>query len=249
MSWFRYHTDALDNPKIQTLPAVLFRFWVNLLCVSKKVDGFLPESPEISFRCRVPESQVKEWLAELKVRRLLDQDVDGRLFMHDWNEHQFVSDDVTARVRKHRLKRSGNVSVTPPEQSRADNRAEQTQTQSVACVQRPPAAADLNGRTSQRFEEFWVRWPRKQHRDAAARVWVSVVSTDVEADMFACLGRFLASEQVSRAVIPNPENWLMEQSRDRWQGDWPQTLQSVSRKPMTPTEQCREDVKNGIRKI
>ena len=124
MSWFRYHTDALDNPKIQTLPAVLFRFWVNLLCVSKKVDGFLPESSEISFRCRVPEPQVKEWLAELKKRRLVDETAEGELVMHDWNEHQFVSDDVTARVRKHRAKRKGNVSVTPPEQSRADNRAD-----------------------------------------------------------------------------------------------------------------------------
>jgi hypothetical protein len=79
----------------------------------------------------VPEPQVKEWLAELKRRKLVDQTTDGELFMHDWNEHQFVSDDVTARVRKHRAKRKGNVSVTPPEQSRADNRAEHTQSASA----------------------------------------------------------------------------------------------------------------------
>lgn len=125
MSWFRYHVDALDNPKIQTLPAVLFRFWVNLLCVSQKVSGFLPESAEISFRCRVPESQVLDWLEELKKRRLVDVTDDGRLFMHDWNDHQFVSDDVTARVRKHRMKRQGNVSVTPPEENRTDYRPQQ----------------------------------------------------------------------------------------------------------------------------
>lgn len=125
MSWFRYHTDALDNPKIQSLPAVLFRFWVNLLCVSKKVDGFIPEISEISFRCRCSEQQAKEWIAELKRRKLIDELSPNEMVMHDWNEHQFVSDDVTARVRKHRAKRKGNVSVTPSEQSRADNRAEQ----------------------------------------------------------------------------------------------------------------------------
>ncbi len=93
MSWFRYHTDALDHPKIQSLPAVLFKFWVNLLCVSKISDGFLPETAEISFRCRCPEPQVREWLAELKRRELIDE---------------------TSSKRK------GNVSVTPPEQSRTE---------------------------------------------------------------------------------------------------------------------------------
>lgn len=145
LSWFRYHTDALDNPKIQTLPAVLFRFWVNLLCVSKKVDGFLPESLEISFRCRVPEPQVKEWLAELKRRRLIDVTADGELLIHDWNEHQYVSDSSTERVRKHRAKRKGNVSVTPPEQSRADYRADQSRPEapppSVAYSEWPETAA------------------------------------------------------------------------------------------------------------
>lgn len=86
---------------------------------------------------------------------------------------------------------------------------------------RAPIAADLNGHTSQRFEEFWQRWPRKQHRDQACRLWISVVSVEDESAVFGCLDRFLASEQAGRSVIPNPENWLMEQSRDRWQGDWP----------------------------
>lgn len=86
---------------------------------------------------------------------------------------------------------------------------------------RAPIAADLNGQTSQRFPEFWQRWPRKQHRDAACRLWISVVSVEDEAAVFGCLDRFLASEQAARAIIPNPENWLLEQSRDRWQGDWP----------------------------
>ncbi len=126
MSWFRYHVDALDNPKIQSLPAVLFKFWVNLLSVSKISQGFLPETAEISFRCRCSEPQAREWIQELKKRKLIDEASPNELVMHDWNQHQFVSDDVTARVRKHRAKRKGNVSVTPPEQSRAEYRAEQS---------------------------------------------------------------------------------------------------------------------------
>jgi hypothetical protein len=128
LSWFRYHADALDNPKIQSLPAVLFKFWVNLLCVSKKLDGFLPDISEISFRCRCSEPQAREWLGELKRRKLIDELQQNEFVMHDWNEHQFVSDDVTSRVRKHRAKRKGNVSETPPEQSRADTEQTQSRT-------------------------------------------------------------------------------------------------------------------------
>jgi hypothetical protein len=120
MSWFRYHADALDNPKVQSLPATLFKFWVNLLCVSRISDGFLPNTSEISFRCRCTERQAKEWMQELYSRKLIDKTESDQYVMHDWDEHQFVSDDVTARVRKHRAKRKGNVSETCPEQNRTE---------------------------------------------------------------------------------------------------------------------------------
>lgn len=120
LSWFRIHTDAVDNPKIQSLPAVLFRFWVNLLCVSQKLHGFLPETSEISFRCRASEKQVSAWLEDLKSRSLIDKTESGQLVMHDWDEHQFVSDSSTERVKKHRAKLKRNVSETHSEQSRAD---------------------------------------------------------------------------------------------------------------------------------
>lgn len=103
---------------------------------------------------------------------------------------------------------------------------------------RATVAADLNGQTSQRFPEFWQRWPRKQHRDAACRLWISVVSVEDEAAVFGCLDRFLASEQAARAIIPNPENWLLQQSRDRWQGDWPARASPAAERKSRQQEQA-----------
>jgi len=54
MNWFRYHTDALDNPKVQELPPELFKFWVNLLCLARLYDGVLPDDRTIAFRLRMP---------------------------------------------------------------------------------------------------------------------------------------------------------------------------------------------------
>lgn len=84
-----------------------------------------------------------------------------------------------------------------------------------------PRASDLNGATSQRFGEFWELYPRKQHKDAACMEWCSVVVVDSEAAVFACLSRYLASDEVARGAVANPEKWLMEQHRDGWAGDWP----------------------------
>ena len=49
---------------------------------------------------------------------LIDQQFNGskedaKLYVHGWSERQFKSDDVNARVRKHRAASICNVTVTP----------------------------------------------------------------------------------------------------------------------------------------
>ena len=74
---------------------------------------------------------------------------------------------------------------------------------------------------SNRFDDFWQRYPRKQRKDAACAEFISVVSADSEAAVFACLDRYLASDEVARNVVMNPDKWLYEQHRNAWAGDWP----------------------------
>lgn len=103
---------------------------------------------------------------------------------------------------------------------------------------KPTRAADLNGHTSPRFEEFMERYPRKQNQDVACREWCSVVSIEVESQVFACLENYLASDEVSRAVVKNPDKWLYEQHRNGWKGRWPGKVQPLPPQRTTALEQA-----------
>ena len=124
MEWLRLYVSTLDNPKVQGLPAVVFKAWVNCLCLARGNDGILPESGATSFRLRVTTRQWEKWKNCLVQARLIDVADDGTCRMHHWNQHQYVSDGSTERVRKHREKQrqdvSRNVTVTPQIQSRTD---------------------------------------------------------------------------------------------------------------------------------
>src|SRR5579871_754060 len=136
-----------------------------------------------------------------------------------------------------------------------------THTNAPVCVSsKPPRAADLEGQPSQRFEEFWGRYPRKQRKDAAGMAWVSVVTVENEEAVFGCLQRYLASGEVARGAIANADKWLFEQSKDRWEGDWPRAMTAQDHKqaeidkswdyggPDPPVlAECSSEVANGTR--
>jgi hypothetical protein len=110
MQWFRFYSAALDDPKVQRLPGDLFKAWVNLLCLANEADerGTLPSVEDITFRLRLGGVEGRETVATLVAAGLLDE-ADGALHIHGWTSRQKKSDNVTARVHKHRGK------VDPPE--------------------------------------------------------------------------------------------------------------------------------------
>lgn len=122
--WFRMYTDVLDDPKVQKLPAALFKTWVNLLCLASRHDGTLPPLDDIVFALRLDDETAADHIAELTKRGLLD--AGEELTPHNWNERQFKSDkDETAseRQRKKRerdreqgVTRDTSVTSHPPEQ-------------------------------------------------------------------------------------------------------------------------------------
>lgn len=83
----------------------------------------------------------------------------------------------------------------------------------------------LNGKPSQRWEEFQELYPYKIELDNAARQFVSTVSVDNEAAVFECLARYLGSDQVARGAVMKPAKWLLTGHRDGWAGDWPKPHQ------------------------
>ena len=130
MKWFRFYDEALDDPKVQQLPPILFKHWVNLLCLANtgKPRGTLPALSDIAFRLRLSEAKASDALSLFIHAGLIELQDDGLYWMHNWAARQRASDDVAERVRKHRETVTGNESVTLPETPRKLSRASDTDT-------------------------------------------------------------------------------------------------------------------------
>lgn len=119
MKWFRFYSDALEDPKVQRLPGDLFKTWVNLLCLANKSEdrGHLPPAEDIAFALRMDTDTLTAQLDELATRGLLDEGETG-LAPHNWQGRQRKSDDVTARVQEHRAqyKQGETLHETPEKQ-------------------------------------------------------------------------------------------------------------------------------------
>lgn len=106
MKWFRFYSDALDDPKVQRLPGDLFKTWVNLLCLCAKNDGDLPALEDIAFALRLSDEQMSAAMDEFQRRGLVDMEGDTSL-PHNWHGRQMNSDrDPTATERKQRQRAS-----------------------------------------------------------------------------------------------------------------------------------------------
>lgn len=135
-NWFRLYEEVLNDPKVQTLPSELFKFWINLLCVTSQCNGKIPKkdvSCNISFYLRLPKESVTKMLHQLIELELFEENEDF-LFPHNWSGRQYKSDSSTDRVRKHREKNKllhetlhgsfKTVSVTPSDTEQIQSRTD-----------------------------------------------------------------------------------------------------------------------------
>lgn len=116
--------------------------------------GRLPRWRDMACHMRMTVQEAEQVVCELVEAGLIDIDGTGpdRFFkLHDWTEHQYVSDNSTDRVRKFRSKvkdetdetakkRNETVSETPPEQKQIAEPDTETDSESIA-----PALAPVRG--------------------------------------------------------------------------------------------------------
>lgn len=118
MKWFRFYTEALDDPKVQRLDPVTFKNWVNLLCVAAKNDGKLPSNDDLAFALRMDVIAIESLLDRLLIAGLIDVMKGGEngkhIAPHNWSKRQYKSDTSNERVKRYR-ERTKNVSETPPD--------------------------------------------------------------------------------------------------------------------------------------
>lgn len=152
--WCRLHVETLHDVKVQKLPPDLFKAWISMLLIAKLHDGVLPDLGTVAYHLHLTEQKAGALVGKLAAAELLDAVPGGYYEPHNWHERQYVNkNDPTAaeRNKRHRNKKKnekrngyGNVTavtVTAPEQSRADTEVEDDQ---VARARPPLISAEAN---------------------------------------------------------------------------------------------------------
>lgn len=216
MDWFRFYHDVLEDPKVQRLDPVLFKAWVNLLCLaSKQRDrGSLPSIEDIAFAIRVDESAAREIVEALSQHELIDDD-DGDLRIHNWDGRQLVKpsdqpERVAARVKKHRETRRNalrNADVTPLEQNRYRSRADSEQSREDA-EQKPPDKPASRVSYSDDFELFWSQYPKGHGAKRKAFERWKKLTDDERSQIMAILPAWHASERWQKGMVKDAAAFL-----------------------------------------
>ena len=99
--WFRIHADLVDDPKVQRLDPALFKALINLWCLAAVNEGVFPSIDVIAFKLRMKPERVQRVLEELRAAGLVDDGERG-VRPHNWDQRQYISDDLTSRVKRFR---------------------------------------------------------------------------------------------------------------------------------------------------
>lgn len=117
--WFRIYDEALHDPKVQSLPPVLFKFWFNILCVASKNGGQIPSLDALKLVLTLRYDRLNGYLKDLITLGLIDVNEDGVMEPHNWKARQYQSDnsDPTAaeRMRRYRERNRNNRNAVTAE--------------------------------------------------------------------------------------------------------------------------------------
>jgi hypothetical protein len=126
MDWFRLYGEFATDPKVQSMPEVMQRRLVMVMCLRCSNVLATLHDDEIAFALRVTDAD----LAETKALFMRKGFIDEGWNLVNWDKRQYVSDSSTERSRRHRERKKGgvqqpcNVAATPPD-TEADTEAEQ----------------------------------------------------------------------------------------------------------------------------
>ena len=110
-------------------------------------------------------------------------------------------------------------------------RAYDSDSSSVVSISSPKKETPRNLDHGQRFEEWWGLWSGfmgTNHHGAACTAWLSVVTPEVEEELFECTRSYRDSRRGAGGY--NPENFLFDQSRDKFKARWPPARDPTKRR-------------------
>lgn len=185
------YNEVVDDPKVQRLPPVLFRAWVNFMCIASKYGGVLPEIADVAYKLHVTKMKAEYLQSEL-VKANLFEWTNRVCHPHNWTGRQFKTDDVTERVKRFR---HGGRNVSSDENVTADE-TDQIQSRPETETDQKPLKPLAGPKYSVEFEEFWTNSSRRGSKAKAYVEWKKLKPDhDLEEKIKAGMLAWLASEQ------------------------------------------------------
>ena len=197
---------------------VMERIWhyTAKYCIQGNI-GKVPNE-EIAEICCWPTKRADQLISGLLQSGWLDFSEKHRLLVHDWKDH---CDEAVKKTLKNR-----GLEVLFPESSRhvpADSSSQLAMAMALKTSKIPlVVAGNGNGKTSERFPEWYAPYPVKDDEDFACRMWVSRVTVADEPAAFACRDRYLRSDRVKRGAVLGAAKFIDQQARNHWNGQWPE---------------------------
>lgn len=221
MEWFRFYHEAVDDPKVQRLAPVLFKHWVNLLCLASRnaERGTLPSVADLAFGLRLSEPKISAILVELVGAKLLDRE--GETFrMHGWAGRQKRSDDVTARVNKYRASNEDEtLHETDAETFHTTlphvRATEQSRTETETDTPKAPSGETYTAE----FLQFWLAYPVKKSKADAFAAWRRTKGRPPLPELLAAIEQERRSpkwQEDGGKFIPYPGTWIRAR---RWEDE------------------------------
>lgn len=165
---------------------------------------------------------------------------------------------ASGRSRRERSLNIRSTYVEPSPTPTPDPSPPPTPEPSQPCVRavlpslRKPNADDLNGQTSQRFEEWFAIWAGVRgnaYRPHAFQAYVSTVLLKLETSAMDCAASYIAGPGADPSHGYRPDNFIFEMARDAFQTRWPSAGKQPPSKETAIQSAIRKakEAKNGTR--
>lgn len=165
MKWCRLYYEFAHDPKIQIMSETLQRRFVMLMCI--QTEGLLPglSDREVGHVMGLSPKKLNETKQVFLERNLIKND----WTLKNFEKRQFLSDDVTERVRKHRTNKINDNGKNETLQKRCCNvtvTASDTDTDTDTDI-RPPIIPPTGG--DRPFADFWEIYPRRPNGNRGSK--------------------------------------------------------------------------------
>jgi hypothetical protein len=237
--WCRLYSEILDDHKISQLDHVTFHFFINLLCIATEEanSGIISmDEKQLAWRMRFARKSVRNALQTLcKLDVIENGGTSIRLV--NWCKRQFVSDDITARVKTWRDKNQPHlaaketlhetlVETTPDTDTDTDTELSTKVLSASGDAEHPEfwlskKKKKLSGKRLEAFKRFWKAFNYPKDRSSAIDAWMNIPElTNSLVDKIVSAAYLTASERpylIENKMTPKmAQGWITAR---RWEDE------------------------------